>query len=87
MGDDRHFLTGVVNGLRHRLSEIQVLDQLHFEMVVGQVWADDIGTVRRARKLLATPGVITVGQEFVAPSALATFAFLAGVHALHTDLT
>jgi len=77
MGDDRHFLTGVSNRLGHRYGEVQVLDGLNLEMVVGQIHANHIRGVRRARKLLAAPGVITVGNKFIPPGALTSFPFLA----------
>jgi len=77
MGDDRHFLTGVVNGLRHRLSEIQVLDQLHFEMVFHQIWANHIRRVWRSTELPTTPGGVAMGNKFIPPGALTSFPFLA----------
>ncbi len=78
--DDRDFLAGVVNGLGHRIVDIKTLDGLHFKVKARQVRANYVWAIRRARKLLTAPCIISMGSEFVAPGALTSFAFLARVH-------
>jgi len=52
MGDDQHFLTGIVNGLRHRLVEVQVLNGFDFKMVFRQVGSVTLGVVLSRRPFM-----------------------------------
>ena len=87
VGNDRDLVAIVIDGLIHGLVDVEALDDFDFKVDPRQVRADDIRAVRRTRKLTTAPGVVSTGNQFVAPGAFTPFSLLAGVHALDTHLT
>lgn len=54
----------------HCFVYVEAFDGLDLEMESRELRADNVRAVGRARELLAASGVVTLGNQFVAPGAL-----------------
>ncbi len=71
---------GIAFGLDTSIGEIQILNALDLDMQPRQRFADHVGTVRAAGKLLPTPGIKSMFAEQRRKFALTHLALLPAVH-------
>lgn len=75
MKDEWRFrVTSILDRLLHRLPNVQVLYELAFDVILREIWDNDIWAVSTTGKLLTATGTEAVGDEEVAQETFASAA-------------